>query len=236
MVLILFLFASLAPLLHPAVVRAAVLPVGSSTASSEELLSRDDRFWRGLPDTEVSLNRTPPLYEGDPQDDGYRPALHASLASNGTGLFVRVRWTDDTESVPRPAERTPDAGDPSIYKAHSLDIERFSDAACIMVPLNTGKHAAYPPLMMGDRTEPVGLYFWHAQRGFTRLEGAGRGATQTTGQSFPGSVGRTASGWEAVFQLPALAPGTPMSFALWDGDKAQRDGLKFFSLWLEVRP
>ncbi|MDM7917293.1 MAG: hypothetical protein QUU85_18800 [Candidatus Eisenbacteria bacterium] len=151
---------------------------------------------------------------------------------------MRMRWADPTDSRARSPERIADAGDSTIYKAHSLDIERFADAACVMFPQNVQNAqdaASFPSLMMGDAAHPVDLYYWHGTRGFERLIAAGRGTTTRTGQAIPGSVRRTADGWECVFQIPPAAAGTPIAFAVWDGEKQQRDGLKFYSVWYELR-
>jgi DMSO reductase family type II enzyme heme b subunit len=117
-----------------------------------------------------------------------------------------------------------------------MDIERFADAACVMVPATDGERATYPALMMGDKDAPVSLYYWDAARGFERLRAAGRGSTEPTGESFPGAARRTAGGWEVVLELPAPAPRTPLAFAFWDGERQQRAGLKYFSTWYEVGP
>lgn len=191
--------------------------------------------WQGVADAPLWLNKTPPLYEGDPLDDGYRPAARIALMRCAEALLVRLTWSDSTESLPKPPERVPDAGQASIYKEHSLDIERFADAACVMVPRPAGPTASPPSLMMGEKGQPVDLYYWHEVRGCQRLEAAGRSTTTRTGETFPGVAHRLANGWEVVFQLPALPDGTPLAFAVWDGARGQRDGLKYFSLWYEVQ-
>lgn len=192
--------------------------------------------WQGVAEAPLWLNRTPPLYEGDPLDDGYRPAARVALIRCPEALLVRLTWSDSTESLPKPPERVPDAGQASIYKEYSLDIERFADAACVMVPRPAGPAVTLPSLMMGEKGQPVDLYYWHEVRGCQHLEAAGRSTTTRTGETFPGVAHRLANGWEVVFQLPALPGGTPLAFAVWDGARGQRDGLKYFSLWYEVQP
>jgi len=212
------------------------LPVGASASSTASLLAGEPSAWAGVPERAVGLNRTPPLYEGDPPDDGARPALRVACVRTSGSLLVRLRWHDPTDSSPKPAGAVPDAGAPEIYQKHSADIERFADAACVMIPQTPGAHAAMPSLMMGEAGQPVTLYYWNNVRGFERLDAAGRGTTTRSGATFPGEVRRTAEGWEAVFQLPDQPGATPLSFAVWDGDQAQRDGLKFFSVWHELAP
>jgi DMSO reductase family type II enzyme heme b subunit len=169
-------------------------------------------------------------------DDGYRPEARVSLVQGGDSLFVRLRWTDATDSDPRPPARYPDAGEAHIYKEHSRDIQRFADAACVMVPVEQGPTGSFPAIMMGDRKDPVTLYYWNRFRGFEVLGGAGRGTVEGAGRPFPGTMRRNRDAWEVIFELPAPAPGTPMAFAIWDGDRDQRSGLKFYSMWYEVSP
>jgi len=213
---------------------ALQLPAGASNAAPERLLAGDAAAWSGATETAVALQRTPPLYEGDPVDDGARPAAAAAALHAAGALFVRLRWDDASRSEPLAPEMFPDAGDESIYKAHSRDISGFADAACVMVPKQTGEQAPFPSLMMGEVEAPVDLYYWNLARGFERLEASGRATTTRTGQSFPGAARRTARGWEVVLQLPDLEARTPVSFAIWDGAAGHRDGLKYFTLWYEV--
>jgi DMSO reductase family type II enzyme heme b subunit len=212
------------------------LPVAGSAATTDALLGGNPGAWAGAAEREIDLNRTPPLYEGDPVDDGARPALRVAVIRSSEGMFVRMRWTDPTDSAPREAETIPDAGEAAIYKKHSMEIERFADAACVMIPQVAGAQAAFPSLMMGEAAHPVQLYYWNKTRGFERLEAAGRGTTTRTGQTFPGKTRRTAGGWDAVFMIPDQPGSTPLSFAVWDGDRTHRDGLKYFSVWYELAP
>lgn len=204
------------------------------TGTDPGVLLQGGAAWRDIPSHDIHLNRTPPLYEGDPLDDGWRPTARVSLARAGQFVLVRLVWTDSTESRPTDPERVPDEGSAHIYKKHSLDIQRFADAACVMIPKATGPQAVYPAIMMGEKDAPVDLYYWHLVKGFQKLEAAGRSTTTRTGETFPGSARYTGQGWEVIFELPAFPPQTPLCFAVWDGNRGQRDGLKYFSTWYEV--
>ncbi len=208
--------------------------VASTSRTPEEVFAADAGAWAGATETELFLQHTPPIYESDPVDDGYRPSARAAAVRNGDRIWVRLRWSDPTDSEPRPPARIPDAGDSSIYREHSVDVERFADAACVMVPREPGKRAAYPALMMGDTGDPVDLFYWNRRRGFERMTAAGRSTVPGSGPAFPGKARRLDDAWEVVFELPALSPGTPIAFAVWDGDRGQRSGLKYYSLWYEV--
>lgn len=221
-------------IMSPTATRALDIPVARSDASAEALLGGGAGAWANAVDQAIDLNRTPPLYEGDPVDDGVRPVLHVAAVRASGGLFVRMRWSDPTDSAPREALTFPDAGEAGIYTKHSMDIDRFGDGACVMVPQLTGAQAAFPSLMMGEAGRPVDLYYWNQARGFERLEAAGRGTTTRTSADLPGAARRTADGWDVVFQIPDPPDATPLSFAIWDGERAHRDGLKFFSVWYEL--
>jgi len=226
--------AGLAPETGATAGGAFPLQVIPSNAQPSDLLA--GRGWDGVSETLLNMNRTPPIYEGDPVDDGYRPRASVALVRAGDSFLIRLRWTDPTDSDPRGPERFPDAGDDHIYKAHSRDLERFADAACVMVPRDAGPRDAYPAVMMGDAGDPVLLYYWHRVKGLEVLQAAGRASVTGTGDTFPGRIRRTAEGWEVTLEIPAVPEGTPMAFAVWDGDRGQRSGLKYYSLWYEVTP
>jgi hypothetical protein len=213
---------------------ALQLPVQAAKADPEALRRGDDAAWSSQTPAEIALNRTPPLFEGDAPDDGWRPVLRAAAATAGDRLLVRLAWTDSTESRLRPPQRYGDGGETHVYKQHSQDVQRFGDAACVMVPRRTGASPAFPSLMMGDADAPVDLWYWNVERGFEHLEAAGRGSTRPTGQALAGQARRTPDGWSVVFELPAPPPQTPVSFAVWDGGRGHRDGLKWFSVWYEL--
>jgi hypothetical protein len=57
---------------------AVVLSVTSSGRSADELRNAADG-WTGLEEAPLHLNLTPPIYEGDPVDDGARPVAWVTL-------------------------------------------------------------------------------------------------------------------------------------------------------------
>lgn len=215
---------------------APVLVPGVGAPEIEGVPGPGDPVWESAAAARLLLSRTPPLYDGDPADGGRRPEAFIVLLRSGEDLLVRLAWEDPTDSSPRPPESIPDAGDRHVYPAHSMDIERFADGACVMVPRARGPRDAFPSLMMGDAADPVDLYYWNRVRGFERLEAGGRGTTSRTGETFPGETERSPGGWTATFRIPDVPGGTPISVGLWDGERDHRDGLKYFSPWYEVRP
>ena len=219
----------------PPVSSTAALPVvaNTSSASSSALLSGDDRSWSALPDLPIHLNHTPPLYDTDAKDDGYRPTASMQVVRLDSSLFVRLTWSDATvDSLPE-AKRYADAGEPEVYKRQSEVIDRFRDAACVMTPRGKSD-GSNPSLVMGDIGHPVELYYWRNGEGFTIGEAVGRGSTTMSTIAFPGHASHTAGQWQVVFTLPMSAASIPIALAIWDGSKDHRDGLKYYSLWYEV--
>ncbi len=211
-----------------------VIPASRASLPVSLLLSGDMPAWT-MPSAEIHLNRTPPLFETDPRDDGRRPVARVQLQVADSVLYVRLVWSDSTaDSVPA-AKRYPDAGEAAIYKRQSELIDKFSDAACVMLPKQSNDAGPLPSLMMGDQTDQVWLYYWRNGRGFERLEAAGRGTTTLNGVSFHGSARYEKGQWVVVFEIPvSQSKNTPMAFAVWNGSQGQRDGLKYYSLWYEV--
>ncbi len=212
----------------------------------EEAVPVDSPLWRKASAHRLHLNRTPPLYEGDPVDDGACPEASVRvLRGPGNRGTLRIDWEDATDDTAPADTRYPDGGEDHIYKRHSGDFAAFPDACCIMVPAQRGRHASYPSLMMGEKRRPVQLLFWRAGHGFEKLNAHGRATVAKadegpdpsgngTGASLSGNAKRRADGWSVVMAVPSLEPETPLCFAIWDGNQEQRDGLKFFSLWYEV--
>jgi hypothetical protein len=199
--------------------------------NAETLLDRDAGWPTGQG---LHLNRTPPLYEGDPLDDGTRPRAAVTLALTSDALVVRLRWSDGTRTAPSDPRRYVDGGEEHIYPKHSSNLERFADAACVMVPKEPAMDGRNPSLMMGEAERPVDLYYWQADRGFQRLVAAGRGSTTDTGESLRGDARHTEDGWEVLLTLPPSAAERPVAFALWDGGQGHRAGIKYFTPWYEV--
>jgi complex iron-sulfur molybdoenzyme family reductase subunit gamma len=224
-----------APEARLGVLALAVAPAPTG-ATAQQLTSATGGFWQSAPRFILHLNRTPPIYPNDPFDDGKRPqALVQLLRMTDGAVAVRLHWTDASTNTGPTAATYPDAGEKHIYKQHSRGIETFADAACVMAPAQRGPHTTYPALMMGDPAQPVDLYFWRAGTGLQTLRAGGRASTATTTAQPVGRSIREADGWTVIMLLPNLPAQTPVAFALWDGSKGQRGGIKYVSLWHEVQ-
>ena len=207
--------------------------VSVSGASPSALLPGDDAAWKAIPSVPIHLDRTPPLYDTDPKDDGYRPSASMQLIRQDTSLYVRLTWSDDTvDSIPA-AKTYADVGEPEVYKRQSEVVDRFRDAACVMIPRERSD-GTNPSMVMGDVGHPVILYYWRNGEGFAIGAAAGRGSTSMSATSFPGHASHRAGQWRVVFSLPMKVASLPLALAIWDGSKDHRDGLKYYSLWYEV--
>lgn len=215
---------------------ALALPARVERVEIQRLLDLNEVTWNTIAKSQIHLNRTPPLYEGDPGDNGDRPGASVQLIqTTNQDLVVRIHWTDFTTNVTAKGVRYPDNGNVHTYKLHTEASDQFADACCIMVPVKRGVSYSFPPLMMGGTNDAVELYYWRAGKAPELLKGHGRGTTASTSISVPGNGVRDGDGWTVTMVVPGVTRGTPVSFAIWDGGRLHRDGLKFYSLWYEIK-
>jgi len=210
------------------------LLVERSRIPADELLNPENDAWNTAKKQPLHLNRTPPLYDDGPLDDGERPSVFVQLLSNAGDLFVRLSWKDRTADAGPGQARFPDAGDKHIYKEQSERVNRFADAACVMVPQKKGPHVVLPSLMMGEKGEPVQLFYWRDGMGFQLLDAHGRASVAKTDSVLDGRAVRLLDGWAVVMNIGETPAKTSLAFALWDGAKLHRDGVKYYSLWYEL--
>lgn len=211
-------------------------PLAAPPDTTEKaLLAPDHPLWSRAPRTPLRLSRTPPLYAGGPRDDGHRPSATAQLVRLAGGeVVVRLHWSDSTEDLGGKTRRIADVGEPKIYKPHPVTVSGFADGAAVMVPRRRGPHVTYPSLVMGHAGAPTDLYFWRAGLGFQRLAAAGRGTTRATPSPVRGVAHRRSDGWVVTLSVGPLPRHTPVSFAIFDGHRSHRDGVKYFTVWHEA--
>ncbi len=213
-----------------------MLPVQSvAKTAASAVLESTATAWDSAKAIPLHLNLTPPLYAGDTTDDGFRPKVLVRLLrlDDGTAV-VRAQWSDPTANLAGDGVTFPDGGEAHIYKKHSAGVGSFPDAFCAMVPVKRGPHATYPSMMMGEKKKPVELFFWKAGTGFQMLGARGRASTAKTKTPLAGKAVREGDHWTVTMAMPHMEPGTPVCFAVWDGAREQRDGIKYYSLWYEV--
>lgn len=215
---------------------ALVLPVQSvAKTDAAAALEPGAEVWASAKATRLHLNLTPPLYAGDATDDGFRPKVSVQLLRFDDGsAVVRAQWVDPSANRTGDGTTFPDGGEAHVYKKHSDGVGIFPDAFCAMIPVKRGPHAVYPSMMMGEKKQPVDLCFWKAGTGFQLLGAHGRASTAKTKTPLAGKSVREGDRWTVTMVLPNLTSGTPVCFAVWDGAREQRDGIKYFSLWYEV--
>lgn len=207
------------------------LHMAASNAEAKDLLDAKPAVWNDAKPTEVLLNRTPRVYQTEPTRPRPAPKLAARAIRSGNNLFIQLQWDDATKNAPQaPPKKTGAGGDAAkIYKRPTGETSAFPDAAAVMMPQNP--QGAFPSLAMGDKTNPVRIFYWNASRGTQELVSTGRAMQKPAGRDFPHHADHANGKWTVVFQLPEQPDGCPIAFAVWDGEHQDRDGLKFFSIW-----
>jgi hypothetical protein len=229
-----FLFAAVLVVSAIAAAQAGKAPAGQTltavplSAAGEALLNGSS-LWNKVPTHKISLNRTPPLYDTDEPASPEIATVDVRAARANGKLLVQMSWLDptrDTATLPEVPNTPPET---RFRKVPTEAEDRFFDAAAVMFPAKPG--AVTPSLQMGDTDDPVQIYYWNAARGPMLMEAAGRGTTRRTGASFAARGAYEKGRWTVVFELPDLAAGTPLAFAVWNGSQKDRDGRKYFSVW-----
>jgi hypothetical protein len=216
---------------------ALSLPVKvDANLSADQLLDPMNSVWNSIQETRLHINRTPPLYDGDPLDDGVRPTVTVRLIRIvNDQVIVRAHWSDPTvDQISASVKYANGGGESHIYQSHTGSTNLFNDSFCAMIPVQRGPAKQFPSMMMGDKSQPVELYFWRAGTDLEVISGHGRSTTQTTKATTPHRVIRDGDGWTITLMIPHLTAKTPLCIAIWDGFYKHRDGLKYYSLWYEV--
>jgi complex iron-sulfur molybdoenzyme family reductase subunit gamma len=150
---------------------------------------------------------------------------------NASTLALHLEWPDE-----RPAKER--------------IIGAFADAAAIQWPVRYGPGEELPYVGMGYAGAPVALWFWRADNSVETLAAEGFGTLTVQPGDGVKVKGAWKDGvWRAVFVRPLeAAPGdhqlrlnpasqglVPISFAVWNGEGRERDGLKRLSAWRVLR-
>jgi len=198
------------------------------SAPADRLLS-SAAPWDQVPPHKIALNRTPPLYDTDEPATPEIATADVRVARASGKLLVQMSWLDATQDSANLPEVPNTPPETRFRKLPTEADDRFFDAAAIMFPAKPG--AMTPSLQMGDTDDPVHIYYWNAARGPMLMEAAGRGTTRRTGASFAAHGAYEKGRWTVALELPDLAVGTPVAFAIWNGSQKDRDGRKYFSVW-----
>ena len=148
---------------------------------------------------------------------------------NNKNIAIYIRWEDKT---------------PSIQKTYSTTT--FGDGVSIEFPVKYGNGTSLPYVGMGDENHPVVVYLQKnvAGRDYQKVfisEGFGS-LTETKENGVEIQMKYKNGEWVAVFKRPlktgnnSLASGlVPIAFAIWDGNKYERDGNKSLSRWKFIK-
>jgi hypothetical protein len=182
----------------------------------------------------LKLHRTPPVHANDTPATVEIDSVTVDVVPSGSKSLVRVIWKDPSKNTIS-VEQAKNQWQSGTFVKQTGATDRFVDACAVMVPVKPVEDGVYPSLQMGDAARPVTLYFYDGARGAAVMEAAGRGTTRRTGQSFPAKASYASGVWTVEMELPALASGTPLSVAIWNGGQSDRDGRKYFSIWHTIR-
>lgn len=211
------------------------IAISTGEADIKALLNPRDAVWNQSKPAKVLLNRTPRVYQTESTELRKPPALEVRAWRAGGKLYVRLQWDDPTENKPiAPQKKSGEGGSAAqLYKQPTGETSTFADAAAVMVP-EKWAGGGFPSVVMGDQTTPSNIYYWNASRGTQVLRSTGRATQKPTGDKFNHQANYLDGKWTIVDELPDRADGTPMAFAIWDGQFQDRDGLKFFSVWYVI--
>lgn len=194
-----------------------------------------DKAWQLAPEYTVPLHIAPAVHQSialqhDANRAGQPPSVQVAAISDGDSICFRLRWDDETEN------RTSRLGE-------------YRDAAALQFPLST----AVTGIVMGSPDAPVYIWFWKADTNAAEelIAGGPGTVSDVPGRGLARGLYRQRSGngsgqWLVVFsqklsdasaKVPALGAlrSLPVAFAVWQGQRAQRDGHKYVSDWHEVR-
>ena len=223
------LVATVLAMAMPAAAQAGQMLTATTSSAPADTLLNSAAPWDQVPPHKIALNRTPPLYDTDEPASLEIAAVDVRAVRANGKLLVQMSWLDPTQDsavLPEVPNTPPET---RFHKLPTEAEDRFFDAAAIMFPAKPG--AVTPSLQMGDPDDPVHIYYWNAARGPMLMEAAGRGTTKRTKATFAAHGEYDRGRWTVVFELPDLASGTPLAFAIWNGSQKDRDGRKYFSVW-----
>lgn len=125
---------------------------------------------------------------------------------------------------------------PDRKPAARRGVNEFADAAAVQWPLQP--EMGLPHVGMGHRGAPVSLWFWRADGTVETLAAAGFGTLTRQPADGLQARGVWKNGvWRVVFVRAMAVPASrlPLAIAVWNGDGAERNGLKRLSAWQTLR-
>lgn len=199
--------------------------IAVSRTASEPPLDPASPVWQTLPATAITLYpqvSTPPV-------TGEKPLAAKLRAIYGAKtMAIHIEWAD-------------------AQAAGTRHIGKFADAVALQWPLNHGPGRALPYVGMGHAGAPVAVWLWRgdglvetlAAEGFGTLTREAPDGVQARGEWKDGA-------WRVVFKRALAGKGgarfnparqglAPLAVAVWNGEAAERNGLKRLSAWQVLR-
>lgn len=201
---------------------------------ASSIVDPTNAVWKSASPLRILLNLTPRVVVTDKISQSAPPEATARCVRASDGTVVCLSWKDATRDQPNVRKPSPADAGGRVRVIHTDMTNRFYDAAAVMVPVSRNP-ADNPCIQMGEKGAPAEIYFWHAVRGAAVMTASGRATTLRTRRTFPSKAVYMNGQWRVTFVLPKLPKGTPLAFAIWDGSKGQRGGLKYYSLWHSLR-
>ena len=202
------------------------------TSTREQMLDPAGAEWSNIPGESLKMDATPLANQPseyikasrDAKQIGKVKSLMVQTAHNGSDVFFRLTWQDDSQNM------------------EITDTNMFPDGCGILIPLNGGD----PPIdEMGSKDVPVNAWFWRADLKDVPHNTVARGLGTTLFSKKCPIQTKSLWGqgaWAVVFarllavpdqkdEAVQLAPGgaVKIGFAVWEGSNGERAGVKSFS-------
>lgn len=182
--------------------------------------------------------------DGEPAADPHSPAWLAQPAA-GVPLYPQASVPPATKAPKATVQVRAQRGAATLAlhlewadrkPARERGIGAFADAAAVQWPQRL---AGEPPYVgMGHRGVPVSLWFWRADGTAELLSAEGFGTLTAQPDGGVQARGEWKNGvWRVVLSraVDAATETLPVAFAVWNGEGAERDGLKRLSAWQTLR-
>lgn len=222
----LLLLATLCPVVVQAMDGAAFLPVRWS--ASEPALDPLNAAWLKLAPATVAVYPQASVPPATASSGAATVKVRAQYSARTVALHLE--WADDKP-------------------ARERGVGTFADGAAVQWPVRYGPGVALPYVGMGHGGAPVALWLWRGDGSVETLAAEGFGTLSTQAADGVKARGAWKDGkWHVVFVRTLAAAGehrfsaaptklgfVPAAFATWNGDTAERNGLKRLSSWHVLR-
>ena len=195
---------------------------------SAQLLNSTDALWQDVKMYQIDLALAPPVHQSIMlrQSTAEQPApLNFQVTQDSQNFYIRLTWQDDSEN-----------------KTHAF--EKFADSAAVQFAI---KGKGITSFMMGSPDAPVNIWYWNGAKAQSQNLAAGGFGTlsPTEQQAVKAKASYQNNYWSVVFsrdkaimgdyQIDLSKQNIDVTFAVWQGNTKQRDGLKATSVnWITL--